>query len=107
MKKWPSTDIFKYLDKAVIINQTVDRLVYYKTPESAITPGASPYVYQNDTDYDQDIIVSGGTVSAITFSRDGAAYYATGIITGMFRLSPLDYLKTTYTVAPTMTKVPR
>lgn len=72
-----------------------------------ITPGASPYTYQNTNTYPADVIVSGGTVSAIAFSRNNVTFYTTGGTTGMFQLSPYDFLRVTYTVAPTMTLVPR
>jgi len=72
-----------------------------------IIPGASPYVLQNATDWDQDIIVAGGTVSAIEYSQDNITYYNLGVVAGMFRLSPLDYIRITYTGAPTVTVVTR
>jgi hypothetical protein len=74
---------------------------------SSITPGASPYTYQNTLGYPADVIVNGGTVSAIAFSRDNATFYTAGAIGGIFPLSPYDYLRVTYTVAPTMTLIPR
>ena len=74
---------------------------------SGITVGASPFTYQNTNTYPADVIVSGGTVSAIAFSRDNATFYTTGLTSGMFALSPYDFLRVTYTVAPTMTLVPR
>lgn len=74
---------------------------------SAITPGASPYVYQNTGSSPVSVLVSGGTVSAIDFSRDGSTYYNVGVVAGMFELSSGDYLKTTYTGVPTMTLIPR
>lgn len=74
---------------------------------AGITPGASPYAYQNTGTTPQDVIVSGGTVSAIDFSRTGGTYYTTGQTAGMFRLEPWDFLKVTYSVAPTMTAIPR
>ena len=74
---------------------------------SGITPGASPYTYQNTLGYPADVIVNGGTVSAIAFSRDNATFYTAGTIGGIFPLSPYDYLRVTYTVAPTMTLIPR
>jgi hypothetical protein len=73
----------------------------------AVVVGASPFLAQNTTGRDVDIIVTGGTVSAIAFSRDNATFYAVGLTAGMFRLSPFDYLRVTYSVAPTMTLVPR
>lgn len=70
-------------------------------------PGASPYTYTNANAYVEDILIAVGTVTAVDFSRDGATWYATGVIAGSARLSPNDRLKVTYTVAPTITRVPR
>jgi hypothetical protein len=74
---------------------------------SGITPGASPYTYQNTNTYPVDVVVNGGTVSTVAFSRDNATFYTVGQINGVFALSPYDFLRVTYTVAPTMTLVPR
>lgn len=74
---------------------------------SSVTPGASPYTYQNTSGRPGDIIVSGGTVSAIAFSRDNATFYGVGAVSGVFPLSAYDFLRVTYTVAPTMTFIPR
>ena len=74
---------------------------------SGVTVTASPFAYHNTATGDIDVIVKGGTVSKVEFSRDGATYYDVGTVAGMFHLSPSDYLKVTYTVAPTMTKVTR
>jgi hypothetical protein len=73
----------------------------------AITVGASPYTFQNTNTYPADVIVNGGTVSAVAFSRDNVTFYTVGQINGMFALSPYDFLRVTYTLAPTMTLVPR
>ena len=51
------------------------------------------------------IIVSGGTVSAISFTR--TATYSLGVTAGMFDLNRDDILTITYTGAPTVTFVPR
>lgn len=72
-----------------------------------VVVGASPFTFQNTTGGPVDIIVTGGTVSAITFSRDNATFYSVGSVAGVFWLSPYDYLRVTYTVAPTITLVPR
>lgn len=72
--------------------------------ESAITPGVSPYTYSAQVK--GSVIVSGGTVSAIAFSRNGTTFYATGQTSGMFTLNAQDRLRVTYTVLPTMTFVP-
>lgn len=72
--------------------------------EVPITPGASPYAYSALVK--GSVIVSGGTVSAIAFSRDGTTFYTTGQTAGMFTLNAQDRLRVTYTVLPTMTFVP-
>jgi len=74
---------------------------------SNITVTASPMTYQNTTGYEADVILSGGTVSNIEFTRDNATFYTTGFIAGVLKLSPSDRVRVTYTVAPTMTLVPR
>lgn len=74
---------------------------------SSIAPGASPFTYQNAGTADVDIIVSGGTVTNIQRSRDNITYYSIGgAAGGQFHLSPLDRIRVTYTVAPTMTLFP-
>ena len=79
----------------------------YATAPSDITVGASPFSYTNADNFGEDIIINGGTVSSIEFTRDEATYYTTGLIAGIVNLSPGDTVRVTYTVAPTMTKVPR
>lgn len=74
---------------------------------AAITVTASPFLYNNLHTYDEDVIVKGGTVSKLEFSRDNTTFFDIGVIAGMVHLSPGDYLRTTYTVAPTMTEVSR
>lgn len=75
---------------------------------SNITVTASPMTYQNATGYNADVIISGGTVSSIEFTRDNTTFYTTGLTTGVITLSPSDRVRVTYTtVAPTMTLVPR
>jgi len=79
---------------------------YNPQPVASITVGASPFTYQNLDHYPEDIIISGGTVSSIAWSRDGSTYYNLGLTSGVFHLEPGEYLQVTYTAAPTMTKVP-
>lgn len=74
---------------------------------AAIVVGGSPFTYHNTNTYDLDVIVQGGTVSLVEFSRDNTTYYNVGFTSGIVRLSPSDYLRVTYTVTPTMTGVPR
>jgi hypothetical protein len=72
-----------------------------------VVVGASPFTFQNTTGQPVDLIVTGGVVSAIDFSRDNITFYSVGQTAGVFWLSPYDYLRVTYTTAPTITLVPR
>lgn len=74
-------------------------------PESAVTVTASPMTYV--AAQRGFMVVSGGTVSAVAFSRDGVTFYNSGETAGSFPLSNGDSLKVTYTVAPTMTFFPQ
>lgn len=75
-----------------------------QSPESGVTPGVSPYEYS--APIGGSMIVNGGTVSNISFSRDGTTFYTTGQTSGMFPLNAQDRLRITYTVVPTLTFVP-
>ena len=74
---------------------------------TAITLGASPYTYQNTTGASVDVIVSGGGVKKLQFTRNGSTLYDSGSFYGLFQLSPYDQLKITYATAPTVTLIPR
>lgn len=89
------------------IATALNSLVGYSNLPAAVTVPASGVAYQNTATYPVDLLISGGTVSAITFSRDGVTYYATGMTSGVLNLSPNDYVKITYTVVPTVIGVPR
>ena len=80
----------------------------FTTAPSSISVGSSPFNYQNaSSTYDESVIVKGGTVSKIEFSRDNSTFYDVGVTAGMFTLNPADSLKVSYSVAPTMTSIPR
>lgn len=79
----------------------------YTVAPSNQAASASPYVYTNANAYAEDVAIAVGTVTALDFSRDGVTWYATGIIAGVIRLSPGDRVKIVYTVAPTITRIPR
>ena len=85
----------------------IDEVPGWLIQPRAVVVGASPFTLQNTTGRPVDIIVTGGTVSAIAFSRDNVTFYGVGSVAGVFWLSPYDYLRVTYTVAPTITLVPR
>lgn len=77
----------------------------YANGISTLTVGASPYTYTNASAYAQDVVVSGGTVSAVALGRGAASvtYPTAGPVT----LSPGDTVTVTYTAAPTMKVIPR
>ena len=67
--------------------------------------GASPYVYVNASGVRQQVLVSGGTVTAVEVSRDGTNYFPAGVLAGSITLNPGDRVRVTYAVAPTMTLI--
>ena len=75
---------------------------------SSVTVGASPFTYKFAGGGQSSLIVSGGTVSLIEFSRSGSIFFTIANASpGMFSLSNGDSLRITYTVAPTVTLVLR
>lgn len=72
---------------------------------ASISVGASPYIYQAPAI--GSVVVSGGGLKNVEVSRDGITYFTVGNFRGMFPLSTADRLRVTYTVAPTMTFIPR
>jgi len=70
-------------------------------PEEAVTVGASPFVYQ--AVIRGQVFVNGGTVSAVEFSRNGTDYYPA---TSPVQMATKDFLRVTYSVAPTLIVVP-
>lgn len=73
--------------------------------ESSVTLTPSPFSFV--APQRGFLIVSGGTVSLIQFSRDGSTNYTTGLTAGCFSLSAGDTLIINYSVAPTVTFVPQ
>lgn len=83
--------------------------IYVTAPAPAsISPSGSPYTYTNGDFYDEFVVVSGGTVSAIELSTNaGTTFTNVGATAGSWLLRSGDQLKVTYSSAPTMTKVPK
>lgn len=73
-------------------------------PPQSVAVSASPFTYT--AGFDGTIVVTGGTVSAISLIRQGTSV-ATGITAGLIPLSRLDSVQVTYSAAPTMTFFPR
>ncbi len=73
-------------------------------PEASITVGASPFAYVAPRG--GFVIVQGGAVSLIEFSRDGVTFYNTAQTQGIIPLSSTDQLRVTYSLLPNVTFVP-
>jgi len=73
--------------------------------EAAVSVTVSPMTYV--ATQRGFMVISGGTISAIAFSRDGTTFYSSGETAGSFPLSNGDSLRVTYTVTPTMTFFPQ
>ena len=74
---------------------------------TGITLTGSPFTYVNTSDLLVDVMISGGGMTNLEFSRDGVTFFNTGSYYGMFGLSPGDQLRATYVSPPTITLVPR
>ena len=73
--------------------------------ETIITEHHSPFSYQAPSA--GFVIVTGGTVSAIQFSRTPGTFHATGKTAGVFQMSQNDQLKITFSVKPSLMWVPQ
>lgn len=69
-----------------------------------LTLTGSPFTYSPSIK--GSVIISGGTVSLVRFSRDGTTFYNVGATAGMFFLNAADRIEVTYSSAPVMTFVP-
>jgi hypothetical protein len=72
-----------------------------------VAVGASPFTYINKTSTEVDVLVSGGTLTSIEFSRDYSTFYTILANRAMVRLSPYDSILVTYTAAPSLVIIPR
>ncbi len=80
----------------------------YTSADTEISVTGTPLVWRNTTGYPQGVLVNGGTVSTVKFSRNGSNYYQTSAATDcILELSINDYIEVTYTDTPTMRRVPR
>jgi len=72
---------------------------------AALTVGASPYAYTAPAN--GTVVITGGTVSAVTLKRGTPAAITAGSATGVILpVSAGDIVTTTYSAAPTMSFVP-
>ncbi len=72
---------------------------------TTITAGASPYAYTNSSASNQEIFITGGSITAITFSSDGGTAISLNITLSQIVLRPNDVLTITYTTAPTLNSI--
>lgn len=72
--------------------------------ENQVPPTGSPFSYIAPVR--GFLIVHGGTVSDIEFSRDGSTFYNLGVTAGQITLAASDTVVITYSLAPTLTFVP-
>ncbi len=75
-----------------------------------VTLGASPFTFTNTNQYALDVVILGGTVSALTFQRSIQGRTTTVTLptaSGIVRLSQGDAMTLTYTGTPTLQAIPR
>lgn len=80
----------------------------FKTTAGAattITAGASPYAYTNTSASNQEVFITGGTITAITISPNGGTAISLNIGLSQIVLRPNDVLTITYTTAPTLNSI--
>lgn len=76
-----------------------------QTVPATVTIGASPYVFV--TPAQGTLLVSGGPVTLIEYSKDGVTWYPTGLTQGQIQMVPNDQVRITYMNPPTLTFFPR
>jgi hypothetical protein len=75
-------------------------------PAQAISVGASPFTWTNSTNTPVNVMVSGGTVTSVSISGDGATFTNIGLLGGQFHLNPGQQIQLVYVLAPTMGFMP-
>lgn len=89
------------------MGETIGYGSYSMGPRTIITIDPSPFFYKNATATRIMVLLNGGTVSLIEFSRDGVIFDSIGsLLSGDFMLNPGDGLRITYTIAPTAVYYP-
>lgn len=73
------------------------------TPVATPAVGASPWVYQNTSDFTQLVIAVGGTGVVFDYSVDNSTFFA--IPAGASVLGRTHYLRVTYATAPVVSVV--
>lgn len=109
-----TTTAFTYTISSTTATSTIGAIgctSYFLAPTSALngsqiapTVGASPWSYTVPA-YG-NLVIQGGTVSAVTITRPGGSPVNIGVQAGMFPVQASDVIIITYTVAPTVTFIP-
>jgi len=89
----------------LLLNVTNQAFGTNSTPETTISVGTTPFVYTPIVS--GSVIVSGGAVSLIEYSKDGQMFYPTGVIGGVFQMIASSSLRVTYSSPPALTFFPR
>ncbi|CNE70467.1 glycosyl hydrolase family 28-related protein [Yersinia kristensenii] len=90
---------------ARIWDEILQAYVYPKKPRTAITVGATPFTYSNDSRGFESVLMVGGNVTQILFKRD-ADTANMGTSSGPIFLAPGDQLVISYSTAPVMSRIP-
>ena len=80
----------------------------YATPSgtaTSVTLGASPYTYTNTSLSNQELLITGGTISAISYAPNGGTGISMNIGLSAITLRVNDTLTITYTTAPTINTI--
>lgn len=70
-----------------------------------LTLTGSPFTFTNQTKSTVMLMINGGSVSAIQYTRDGVNFYS--VPSGALSVFPGDQVRITYSATPTVTVVPR
>lgn len=90
----------------IVVTGTITHASAVSATPAAITVTASPFTYQNTNGGPISVSLSGGSVSKTEWSTDNTNWYDVGAQQKV-DLQPTEYVRVTYSTAPTMTKVPR
>lgn len=75
------------------------------TQPATVMVTASPFVFTAAVQ--GSLLVAGGPVTLIEYSKDGTTWFPMGIVQGPIQLVPKDQVRITYTHAPAVTFFPR
>lgn len=88
-----------------LLNVSNQAMGVNQTPPGTVTPTASPFIFT--TPAQGTLLVSGGPVTLIEYSKDGTTWYPMGVTNGPLHLVPNDRVRITYSNAPAVTFFPQ